>query len=77
MFRIIKFIIKACLVFIVAIVAFRYFSSKPGEFGFREAGEGIGRGVKQITKMPGKVQDSETYQEIKDGIKKGYKDTIK
>ena len=72
----IKFIIKACLVFIVAIVAFKYFSSEPGEFGFKSAGEGIGRGVKEITKVPGKIKESETYQEIKQGIKEGYNDTI-
>lgn len=76
MFRIIKFIIKICLVFIVALVVFRYFSSEPGEFGPKEIGEGIGNGLNQITKVPGKIQDSETYQEIKEGIKQGYKDTI-
>lgn len=78
MFRILKFIIKVCLVFIVALVAFRYFSTGSGEFGSKEIGEGIGNGLKEITKVPGKIKDSETYQEIKQGIKEGYKhkDTI-
>ena len=72
---IIKLIIKTCLVFIVAVVAFRYFSSEPGEFGFKSAGEGIGRGIKEITKVPGKIKESEAYQEIKQGVEEGYKDT--
>lgn len=76
MFRIIKFIIKICLVFIVALVAFRYFSAESGEFGPKEIGKGIGNGLNQITKVPGKIQDSETYQEVKEGIKQGYKDTV-
>lgn len=74
---IVKFIIKACLVFIVALVVFRYFSAGPGEFGPKEIGEGIGNGLNQVTKVPGKIKNSETYQEIKEGIKQGYKDTIR
>jgi hypothetical protein len=76
MFRILKFIIKVCLVFTIALVAFRYFSAGSEEFGSKEIGEGIGNGLKKITKVPGKIKDSETYQKITQGIKKGYKDTI-
>ena len=76
MFRIIKFIIKICLVFIVALIGFKYFSSEPGEFGFKDVGKGVGEGVKEITKVPGKIKDSEAYQEMKQGIEEGYKDTI-
>ena len=78
---IIRFVLGAAAVLIIAIISFNYFTiSNEGQMDqvnhFEEVGKGVGLGIKAIGEIPGKVRDSEEYQDFKQAVSKSLNDTV-
>ena len=77
----IKFIIKAFIVVTVAVIVYQYLVAYQTEDvtemnHYEQVGKGVGKTLKETSKIPGKIRESEGYQTLKESIKQELKDTI-